>query len=161
MCEPTTIITGLSAAAGLLGQNQQRVGVDRANRVQAANARVAQVENANEVTLARGQEADQAAEKINANNMALREAQATTVAAGGPSGLSMDALLAAMGGKGASYNESVTANLDRVNMALDNQLVNVNRGAASTVNGLRAPAPVDYLGAALKVTKTAYDKGVL
>ena len=43
-----------------------------------------------------------------------------------------------------------------MNQALDNQQVNVNRNAASEINGLKTPQQPDYLGAALKIGNTAY-----
>lgn len=160
MCEPTAILMVASTAAGVIAQTRQAGAVIAGNNRQATNTMVAQGENANQVNLSRLQEAEAAGQKINENNIARREAQATAVAAAGPAGLSMDALLGSMGQKAASYNQSVTANLDRVNMALDNQLVNVNRGAASEINSLRSPQAPDYLGAALKIGTSLDGAGV-
>lgn len=170
MCEATTGIalttwmmaaSAASATAGVVAQKQAADAQTAANMRQAENSRIAQAENANQVNLARGQQTDAASQKINANNLALREAQATTVARAGPTGLSLDALLADMGNKGATYNESVNQNLQSTNMALDNQLVNVNRTAANEVNSLKAPTSPDYLGAALRIggAYQTYKKG--
>lgn len=156
MCEPTTIIMGISAVAGVIGQMQQASAVNSANQVQAANVRQAQADNWEQINLRRAQEAAAAGEKINENNTAMREAMATQVASAGPSGLSLDALLGHIAQKGASYNDSVNANYQRLNQGLDAQLKNVNRGAASDVNSLKAPPPVDYLGAALRIGGAAY-----
>jgi len=147
-------LSGLSAAsgiAGVIGQQQAASSMAASNSAQYNNALLARAQNANQINLERVQAGDAAGQKLNANNMAMREAQSSVVARAGPSGLSVDALLADMGRKGAGYNESVTSNLDRTNMALDNQLQNVNNQAASTINNLKTPAPVDYLGAALKI----------
>lgn len=156
MCEPMTLLAIGSAAAGLYGQQQVADAQAASNDVQYGNALTARSENANQVTLRRGQEAEAAGEKINANNISMREAQATAIARAGPSGLSVDALLGDIGGKGAGYNQSVTANLDRVNLALDSQLTNVNTNAANTINGLKTPQAPDYLGTALKIGGAAY-----
>lgn len=155
MCEPTTLtmmyISMASAAAGVVGQMQQANAQEASNAAQAKNLMESRVQNANQINLERVQAGDAAGQKLNANNMAMREAQATTIARAGPSGLSVDALLADMGRKGATYNESVTANLDRTNLQLDNQLANVNNQTTSGFNQLKTPAAPDYLGAALKI----------
>lgn len=147
-------LSGLSAAsgvAGVIGQQQAASSMAASNQNQYNNAMLARTQNANQINLERMQSSDAAGQKLNANSLALREAQSSVVARAGPSGLSVDALLADMGRKGATYDQSVTSNLDRTNMALDNQLQNVNNQAASTINNLKTPAPVDYLGAALKI----------
>lgn len=156
MCEPMTILAIGSAVTGLIAQDQAASAQDSANGRQTANALDARSQNANQVGLARMQASEQAGQKINTNNMAMRDAQAATVARAGPTGLSVDSLLANLGTRGASYNQSVNENLDRTNMSLDNQLQNVNNSATSTINSLKAPVPVDYLGAALKIGTAAY-----
>lgn len=161
MCEPTTIMMGLSiasAAAGAISQGQASRAQGKANAVQYQNSLIARSENANQVNLERGQQAESASQKINQNNIAMREAQASQIAKAGPGGMSLDALLGSIAGMGAGYNDSVNQNLDRVNLAMDNQLVNVNRGAASEINALKRPATPDYLGAALKIG-TVYNSG--
>lgn len=159
MCEPTTlaIMAAASTVAGLAGQAAAAKAQGNSNQRTYENALTARAENANQVNLERGQMADAAGQKINANNLSMREAQATAVAAAGPSGLSVDALLANLATKGGNYNESVTANLDRTNMALDNQLTNVNRSAASEINSLKTPVTPDYLGAGLKIGSAYMD----
>ena len=156
MCDPMTALAIGSAVTGLIAQQSASDSQQASNRVQTANALTARSQNANQVGLARQQASDQASQKLNANNMSMREAQANVVARAGPSGLSVDNLLANLGNKGATYNQSVNENLDRTNMALDNQLQNVNNSATSTINGLKTPAPVDYLGAALKIGTAGY-----
>jgi len=154
MCEPTTIALGLaviSAAAATKTQVDAKNAQEDQNKLQFDNSVLARSENANQVNLARGQQTDAASQKIAANNIAQREAQAAVVAQGGPSGLSVDALLGSIGGRGATFNSSVNANLDSANRALDNQLVNVNRNAASEINALKAPTNPDFLGSALRI----------
>ena len=150
-------MTALSAGAGLLGQKQMADSMAASNAAQARNLMQSRVQNANQVGLERMQSSELAGQKINENNLAARAAGATATAQAGPSGLSVDSLLADIGRKGATYNQSVSANLDRTNMSLDNQLENVNTATSSGFNQLKTPAPVDYLGTALKIG-TAYSK---
>jgi hypothetical protein len=144
-------ISAASAAASVKAQQDAADSTNASNQTQYSNALLARAQNANQVTLGRDQARDQAGQKQQENNLAQREAQATQVARAGPSGLSVDALLADIGRKGGTYNQSVNANLDKTNMAFDNQLENVNNQASTTINSLKTPAPVDYLGAALKI----------
>ena len=166
MCDPVTgTVTAMSimgwgsavtAATGLVAQKQAASATDASNRRQATNALTARASNANQVGLQRQQASDAAGQKINANNQTQRAAQSSVVASAGPTGLSVENLLANLGTRGANYNQSVNENLDRTNMALDNQYENVNNSATSTINSLKAPAPVDYLGAALKIGTAVY-----
>ena len=152
-----TGLTALSAGAGLVGQMQQASAMKDSNANQSRNLMLSRANNANQINLERAQANEQAGQKINANQQSLREAQAAVVARAGPAGISLDSLLADMGRKGATYNQSVTANLDRTNLSLDNQLENVNTATSSGFNNMKTPAPVDYLGTALKIG-TAYSK---
>lgn len=156
MCEPVTIMMAVSAVAGAMQQRQVAKGQKAANAQQATNARKAQADNYDQINQRRGEEAEAAGQKINENSIAMREAQATQVASAGPGGLSVDALLGHIAQKGASYDDSVNANYQRINQGLDAQLTNVNRNAASEVNSLKAPIRPDYLGAALKIGNAAY-----
>ena len=154
MCEPTTIMLAITAATAVAGVVSQQNAADSQaefNTNQAKNLMLSRGENANQINLQRVQSTDAAGQKINANNTALREAQATSLARAGPSGLSVDALLSDMGRKGATYNESVNANLDRTNLALDSQLTNVNSQTTSGFNQMKTPQAPDYLGTALKI----------
>lgn len=149
-----TALSTVSAVAGLAGQVSAAGAQKAANVQQAQNLLDARGQNANQINLERSQASDAAGQRINANNMAMREAQSTAVARAGPSGLSVDALLADMGRKGGSYNQSVTENLDRTNLQLDNQLTNVNNQTSSAFNQMKTPAVPDYLGTALKIGST-------
>lgn len=158
MCEPTTalmILSVVSAGAGVMAQQQAANSQGASNQRQAAALMASRVQNANQISIEGQQQSDAAGQKINANNLTMREAQASAIARAGPSGLSVDALLGDMAVKGATYNQSVNANLDRTNLTLNNQLENVNTQTTSGFNSLKTPAPVDYLGAGLKIA-TAY-----
>jgi hypothetical protein len=146
-----TALTVASAGAGLLGQQQMADAQKQSNNNQYHNAIIARSQNANQVNLERMQAGDQAGQKINENNMAMRQAQSVVVARAGPSGLSVEQLLANLGTRGANYNDSVNQNLDRTNMSLNNQLENINTRTSSDINNLKTPAMPDYLGTALKI----------
>lgn len=170
MCDPVTGVISLASVAGwsavagtavsLAAQSNNADMQDASNEAQHKNSLNARNQNAAEVEQRRVQEAEAAGERIGMNNIAMREAQAAVVARAGPSGLSVDALLANLAMKGANYNDSVNQNLDRTNKALDNQLTNVNNRASSEINSLKSPTTPDYLGAALQITSAAgsYDK---
>jgi hypothetical protein len=145
------VMAVVSAVAGVAAQQNAADAQSAANKRQEASLLAARAANSDQVGLARVQAGDAAGQKINANNQSLREAQATTIARAGPSGLSVDALLADMGNKGATYNQSVNANLERTNLQLDSQLTNVNNSTSSAFNNMKTAAPVDYLGAGLKI----------
>lgn len=153
MCEPTTmaVLSIVSAVSGVAQQQQAQNAQAESNQNNYNNALQARSENANQINLQRSQAGEAAGQKINDNNLAMRESQASMIARAGPAGLSLDNLLMDMGSKGANYNNSVNQNLDRTNLALDNQLQNVNNNASNTINQLKTPAPVDYLGAGLKI----------
>ena len=97
MCEPVTgTITMASVAAwgsaaatasSLVMEQQKSDAQSAANARQVANTKQAQADNSNQITLQRTQQTDAASGKINANNQAMREAQASVVASAGPSGL--------------------------------------------------------------------------
>ena len=154
MCEPATammIFTGVQAISGVMSQQQAADSQVASNNRQAAALLVSRTQNANQINLEGQQATDAAGQKVNANNIAMREAQASVIARGGPSGLSVDALLGDIARKGATYDQSVNANLDRTNLTLQNQLENLNTQTTSGFNSLKTPAPVDYLGAGLKI----------
>jgi hypothetical protein len=146
-----TVMMAISTISQVSQQQQQADSQNASNAQQRQYILQSQADNSNQVNLARLQSSDAAAQKINANNMSQREAQATAIARAGPSGLSVDALLADMGRKGATYNQSVNENLERTGLQLDEQQRGVNNNAYSQMNSLKTPAPVDYLGAALKI----------
>ncbi|MEO5690105.1 MAG: hypothetical protein ABIR54_22320 [Burkholderiaceae bacterium] len=148
------LLSGLqiaSAVAGLGMGIQTKVAGDASNKALTKNALTARAENANQVGLEEIQQHDAASQKIGANNQAAREAGATYLSQGGVGGLSVDAMLGDIAGKGAKYNSSVLSNLSSANAALDNQMRNVNTNAANVIAGEKTPATPDYLGTALQI----------
>jgi hypothetical protein len=145
------IMSIMSAAASVKAQSDSVDYQKKVNATQTDNSLLARSDNANQVNLQRGQATEGAVQKIHDNNVAAAEAQGTVLAGGGPGGISMDAILGNLGARQGGYNASVVQNLDRTNSALDSQLTNVNRQAASEIASERAPGKVDYLGAALRI----------
>lgn len=156
MCEPTTILMIGTAVAGLYAQQQQADYQNDVNKNQTRNILTARAENANQIQLAQNQQADSASQKINENNIAMKEATGTYLAQGDLGGHSVDSMLASIATKGSKYNSSVEANLASQNMALQSQMTNVNNRTTSDINSLRTPASPDYLGTALKIGGAAY-----
>lgn len=157
MCEPTTILAIASVAStvgSLAAQSSAADAQAATNQRQYENTMRAYRENVNQTNLMQQQEREGSMQKLEANNLAARSAQATaTVAAGenGISGLSVDALLGDLSMKQGRYNSSVTTNFDRAESAIQAQRENVYANAASQINGLQTPAAPDYLGAGLKI----------
>ena len=164
MCEPLTILTIASAAAGAVAQNQQAKYQTKQNERQYQNTVVTANANQAQVNLEQSQQRDASMQKLDENNMAARAAKSTaTVSAGenGISGLSVDALLADIGTKQQRYNSSVVTNYDSTTSALDNQRQNITSNANSQINSLKTPAMPDYMGAALRIGGSAYGDKVL
>ena len=158
MCEPTTIMMGIaavSAASGLYVQQQAADAQESMNSRQTTLALQARADNSDQVGLMQQQQHDLASQKINDYVIQTRDAQGTYIAQG-DTGMSVDAMMGDIGGKGAKYNSSVEQNLASSNMALDNQMRNVNTNAANTIAGLKTPTMPDYLGTALKIGGSAY-----
>ena len=162
MCDPVTGVVTLAsvlacapaatAVVGVVTAKQAADAQAESNAAQAKNALQVRSNNMTQIGLEQQQQHDAAGQKINANNTALREAQATAIAgSNGVSGLSVDALIGDMGRKGATYNSSVEQNLARQSAALDNQAANVNTATSNVFNQLKTPESPDYLGAALKI----------
>lgn len=174
MCEPTTIaaaalaMSAASTAASLYSQQQaadaQAASNQRAYDAQmvAYNANILQgnreLENIN---LRKQQEAeDLSAKKIENNAQARRDMAKATTAAGesGVSGISVDALLAELGGKAGSANMAAETNYLRRDFALEMDRSNAytNRTnnwaqTASAINSLKTPVGPDYIGAGLRI----------
>ena len=146
-----------SAAAGLVGMRNASVSQTMSNNRQTTAAFTARAENANQVNLEVTQAHDAASQKINDNNAAAREASSTYLAQGQMGGLSVDALLGDIAGKADKYNTSVESNLGATNMALGNQMQNVNNNAASTIAQEKTPVMPDYLGTSLRIGGTYAD----
>ena len=153
-------LPALTTAAGVSGLYGQKVAADNQaayNQNQYNNALTARSQNANQLAFKMMQQNDAAGQKINVNNQTQQAAQSALVARAGPTGISVDQLLANLGTKGASYNQSVNENLGLQAMADNNEFQNINNAASSTINSLRTPTPPDYLGAGLKIATSQYE----
>lgn len=174
MCEPTTLVaaslalTAASTAATIYSQ-QQAMDAQAAtnqrqyeNQMAAYKANVAQsnMDLVNLDRLKRQEAEDASAKMITANSDARRDMSKATVAAGeaGVSGLSVDALLAELGGKAGRTNSTIETNYLRRNDALEMDRSNIyttktNNWAqtASAINSLKTPTQPDYIGAGLRI----------
>lgn len=162
MCEPTTlaVLSIASTAAGVYQQDQAAKAQSRANQQQYDNTMTAYRYNLANANLTKQQEAENLSAKTIENNAQVRrETSKATVAAGesGISGLSVDALLSELGGKGGNANTAALTNYERRSAAIDADTYNVWSGAASTINSLKTPQAPDWLGAGLKIANTAND----
>jgi hypothetical protein len=140
-----------SAAAGLVGMRNTEVSQTISNNRQTTAAFTARADNANQVGLEQIQQHDLATQKIGENNLASRDASAAYLAQGQTGGLSVDALLGDIASKADKYNSSVTSNLNNTNMALGNQMQNINTTAANVIAQEKTPPLPDYLGTSLKI----------
>jgi len=159
MCNPLLIVTAISAISSAAAQNQSVKAQNATNDNIRQNSITNMNENIAQVEVAKSQAAAQAGQKQLANNLEAQRAMSTArvqVGENGINGLSVDALLSEMDGNRNRYNDSVTANLTDTVTNLNNQRTSIRNGAASQVNALQTPAPVDYLGAALKIGGAAY-----
>jgi hypothetical protein len=152
-------MTALSIASATAAQAQSARVQNAMNKRQAQNAISAANANYAQVNLEASQQAEAMQQKLSQNNLAASAAASTartTAGERGVSGFSVDALMADIGADQNRYETSVRTNYDRAIGALDNQRENIYASAASTINGLKAPAMPDYLGAGLKIYRT-YD----
>ena len=174
MCEPTTLVaaslalTAASTAATVYSQ-QQAADAQAAtnqrqydNQMAAYNANIAQsnTDLANLNRLKQQEAEDASAKKIGVNAEARRDMAKATVASGeaGVSGLSVDALLAELGGAAGNANTNIETNYLRRDNALEMDRSNIyttktNNWAqtASAINSLKTPTQPDYIGAGLRI----------
>lgn len=174
MCEPTTLVaaslalTAASTAATVYSQQQAADAQAATNQRQydnqmiAYNANIAQsnTDLANLNRLKQQEAEDLSAKKIVNNANARRDISRATVSAGesGISGLSVDSLLAELGGAAGSANTSAEVNYLRKDSALEQDRSNIyttktNNWAqtASAINSLKTPTQPDYIGAGLRI----------
>lgn len=145
---------------GLYGQYQNAQYQNKVNEQQAANTMVAYRDNVAQTNLMQTQEQAAASQKLDENNKAAASAMArasTSAGESGISGLSVDALLADLGGQRDRYNQAVEQNYDAASQAINSQRQNARTNAASQINSLRTPQAPDYLGAALRIGTAVYD----
>lgn len=155
MCAPVMAALSIaSTVAGLYGQMQQADAQEEYNKQMARNATIANNQKNAQISQRQLQERDAATGKIMQNNLEATRAKSTArVAASGAgvSGVSVDSLLADLSGSQGRYNTSVAENVRSASMSSDWDRVNAYNEMSSTINGLRAPAMPNYLGAALQI----------
>lgn len=136
-------------------QNQYNRTIEQ-NGITARNANLANLE------VYRNQAAQDAAEQINKDDLARRQAQSTaTVAAGeaGISGLSVDALLRDLAGQAGYDNATAYENYLRTDQRINVARENTQNNYESTLNSVRQPQiqSPNWLGAGLKIGQSALD----
>ena len=174
MCDPVTLtattlaLTAASTAATVYSQQQAADAQAETNQRQYENQMTAYRANilqsntdlANLNRLKQQEAEDASAKKISANAEARRDTARATVSAGesGISGLSVDALLAELGGKAGTANTNIETNYLRRDYALEQDRSNIyttktNNWAqtASAINSLKTPTQPDYIGAGLRI----------
>lgn len=157
------VMTGLqiaSAGFSLIGQMQRQQQQEAYNQRQYENQMTAYRYNQANANLTRVQEAENLAEQRVTNTAALRRAQSTArTSAGeaGVAGLSVDALLAELGGMAGRDNTNAEINYLRRDRAIQADAYNNWSTTASAINRLETPKMPDYFGTALKITQSVYD----
>ena len=160
MCEPMTVLAIASVAAGAYAQQQQADAQTQANQRTYDSQMIAYNANLANANLLKTQEADVASQKMIENNaQGRRDMAKATVASGeaGVSGLSVDALLAELGGRAGQANTNVSVNYLQKDRAIETDKMNAWAGTASAINSLKTPVQPDYIGAGLKIGSLGYD----
>lgn len=142
----TAAVTVASAAGTASAQEE-------ANEIATDNARKARDANYDQIMAMASQEQAAAEQQLRANDEeALRATERAKVAAGesGVTGLSVEALLADMYGKQATFTDNVQQNLEATNQQLGFEIGNTDRAFQSTVNNLTPVSRPNYAGEALK-----------
>ena len=158
MCEPTTTtllyLSIASSAAQFVAQQQAANAQEASNKQTYDSQMVAYNANLANSNLMKQNEADILAEKKMANNAAAsRDISKATVSAGenGVSGLSVDALLADLGGEAGRANATAESNYLMKDRAIEADRMNAWAGTANAVNSLKTPQGGDYIGTALRI----------
>lgn len=149
-----------SSAFGLYNQMQQQSAMERYNQQVYDNQMQAYRFNQANNNFTRLQEAENLAQQKVTNNAAARRAQARAkVSAGeaGVAGLSVDALLAELGGMAGQDNANAEVNYLRRDRAIQADGYNNYVSTASNINKLETPKSPDYFSAALKIGQSVYD----
>jgi hypothetical protein len=163
MCDVTAAlaIASVVSTASTVYQQQQAANAQADANQRTYDAQMAaynaNIANAN---LTKVQEAENLSQKkIENNAQARREMAKATVAGGeaGISGLSVDALLAELGGNAGDANASAEQNYLRRDRAIEADKMNAWAGTASAINSLKTPQEPDYIGAGLRIANTAND----
>lgn len=160
MCDPVTLatatlaISAASTAATVYSQQQAADAQSAANQrnydaqMVAYNANIANA-NRTKTDLA----ASTSQKMIENNAQARRDMSKATVSAGesGVSGLSVDALLAELGGRAGTANSNAQVNYMSQDRAIEADKMNAWAGTASAINSLKTPTQPDYIGAGLRI----------
>ena len=168
MCEPTTIamatlaIAAASAAASVDAQNKSASAQSKANQQNYDAQMMAYNANQANANMMKTQEATATSQKIIENNaQGRRDMAKATVAAGeaGVSGVSVDALLAELGGNAGRANANAEVNYLNRDRAIEMDRMNSWSGTASAINSLKTPVGADYIGAGLKIADAGLSYG--
>lgn len=166
MCEPTTIaaatlaLSAASAGASVYAQNQNAKAVTASNQRNYDNQMIAYNANIANANLQKTQEAENASARMIENNSTARRDQAKAVVSSGEngvSGLSVDGLLAELGGRAGMANSNIQTMYERRDRAIEADRMNAWAGTASNINSMKTPMGADYIGAGLKIASAAND----
>lgn len=166
MCDPvtlsaTTLALSVASSAATVYQQQQAADAQaQANQraydsqMQAYNANIA---NANWMKTQEAAALSQ--KKIENDSQARRDMAKATTAAGeaGVSGLTVDSLLAELGGRAGQANTTAEVNYLARDRAIEMDRMNSWAGTASAINSLKTPTEPDYLGAGLRIANATND----
>lgn len=157
MAFASSVMTALSIAstvASTIAQQQAADAQAEANRRNYENQMTAYRYNLANANYQKVQESENlAAKKIDINaDVARKQATARVAAAeGGVEGLSVDALLAEIGGSGGRAITNAETNYLRTDRAIETDKMNAWSSAASNIGNLKTPEAPNYIGAALKI----------
>lgn len=160
MCEPTTIaaatlaLSAASTAATVYSQGQAANAQAAANQRNYDAQMVAYNANIANANLTKQQLAASTSQKMIENNaQARRDMAKATVSAGeaGVSGLSVDSLLAELGGRAGTANSNAEVNYLNQDRAIEMDKMNAWAGTSSAINSLKTPTQPDYIGAGLRI----------
>lgn len=168
MCDPITIagaalaVSAASTAASVYAQQQQADAQSKANQRQYDSQMVAYNANQANANIQKTQEATATSQKIIENNaQGRRDMAKATVASGeaGVSGVSVDSLLAELGGRAGQANANAEVNYLNRDRAIEMDRMNSWAGTASAINSLKTPVEPDYIGAGLKIADAGLSYG--
>jgi hypothetical protein len=149
-----------STAATVYSQDQASKAQAAANQRTYDNQMIAYNANIANSNFQKTQEAENLSQaKIENNAQARRETAKATVAAGeaGVTGLSVDSLLAELGGNAGRANANAEVMYNRRDRAIEMDRMNAWAGTASAINSLKTPQEPDYIGAGLRIASTTND----
>lgn len=156
MCEAMTI-AAIGAGLSLMQQQAQADAINDAAEVQDKNIREATAQNYNQLNRQGVEDAQNAAVEGAMLSRQVTQRVATgraSVGASGISGLSVNAMLLDLAGKGLEAQTSAETNYARQMSARNDQAAEIQRGAAGQLSGVQRAAGVgalDVFGAGLKV----------